>query len=129
MFRLEGLLVARPSDDLDAEISREMPGSDRVVLSILRDQEHEVEYSVHDSVKAARAAPSRSSRSRSIGGYHRRARTSPETADRRDGQRRLLRPFCSAWLHDKLHAVKPLVRRGPVEAGPTALGDARTTGP
>ncbi|MEQ1736214.1 MAG: hypothetical protein ABL886_07425, partial [Rhodoglobus sp.] len=54
MFRPERLLVARPTDGLEAEISREMPGSDRIVLSILRDQEHEVEYSVHDSVKAAK---------------------------------------------------------------------------
>jgi hypothetical protein len=31
-----------------------MPGSEKIVLSILRDQHIEVEYSVHDSVKAAR---------------------------------------------------------------------------
>lgn len=54
MFRPERLLVARPVADLEVEITREMPGSDRVVLSIIRDHEYEVEYSVHDSVKAAR---------------------------------------------------------------------------
>lgn len=55
MYRPELLLVARPTDELDAELWREEPGSDRIVLSILRDQHHEVEYSVHDNVKAARA--------------------------------------------------------------------------